>query len=301
MVGSIFSLDLWPATSHVGVCAMNPIGFAMRRPLRTMVLVVPLVSGGVLASNKMRVDHLLPLNMPKVYAYLDYFGAHAEQAKGYIAGQLETYFHKLESYFKTEEEQPRHEQDSIVVTSPKAQDVVITGDYVCQIRSQRHIDVCALESGYLEAISVREGQAVKKGDVMFKIVQILYKAKLDAEQAEADLARLEFRNTQKLFEDKAVVSQNEVKLFEAKLAKAQAKADLARAELNFTVVRAPFDGIVDRLQEREGSLIKEGDVLTTLSDNSVMWVYFNVPEAQKIWTTCSSRTTKGKWSPTPRS
>ena len=167
-----------------------------------------------------------------------------------------------------------------MVTSPEAKDVIITQHYVCQIHSQRHINVCALENGYLEEISVREGQAVKKGDVMFKIVPVLYKAKLDAELAEAQLAELEFNNTKRLFEQKAVVSQNEVVLFEAKLAKAQAKADLAQAELNFTNVRAPFDGIVDRLHEQQGSLIKEGDILTTLSDNSVMWVYFNVPEAR---------------------
>jgi membrane fusion protein (multidrug efflux system) len=71
-----------------------------------------------------------------------------------------------------------------------------------------------------------------------------------------------------------------VLLFEAKLAKAKAKVKLAEAELNFTEIRAPFDGIIDRQEEQHGSLIKEGDVLTTLSDNSVMWVYFNVPEAR---------------------
>ena len=123
---------------------------------------------------------------------------------------------------------------------------------------------------------------MKKGDVMFKIVPTLYKAKLDAELAEAQLAELELNNTEKLFEEKVVVSQNEVALFEAKLAKAKAKAKLAEAELNFTNVRAPFDGIVDRLHEQQGSLIKEGDILTTLSDNSVMWVYFNVPEARYL-------------------
>ena len=79
-----------------------------------------------------------------------------------------------------------------------------------------------------------------------------------------------------------MVSQNEVALFKAKLAKAQAKAELAQAELDFTNVTAPFDGIVDRLHEQLGSLIKERDILTTLSDNSVMWVYFNVPEAQYL-------------------
>ena len=48
--------------------------------------------------------------------------------------------------------------------------------------------------------------------------------------------------------------------------------------MNFANIKAPFDGIVDRLLQREGSLIKEGDILTRLADNSVMWVYFNVPE-----------------------
>src|SRR5262249_3575057 len=71
-------------------------------------------------------------------------------------------------------------------------------------------------------------------------------------------------------------------LFEAKLARAQAKADLAEAELKFTDVTAPFDGIVDRQHEQLGSLIKEGDILTTLSDNSLMWVYFNVPEKEYL-------------------
>jgi membrane fusion protein (multidrug efflux system) len=165
-----------------------------------------------------------------------------------------------------------------VVTSPKVRDVTITQQFVCQIRSQRHIEVRALDNGYLEEISVKEGQAVKKGDVTFKILPVLYKAEADTARAEAQFAELEYKNTKKLFDDNKVVSENEVKLFAAKLAKAQAKAQLAQAQLNFTRVIAPFDGIVDRLLQREGSLIKEGDILTTLADNSVMWVYFNVPE-----------------------
>ena len=54
----------------------------------------------------------------------------------------------------------------------------------------------------------------------------------------------------------------------------------AQAELNFTIVKAPFDGIIDRLMQMQGSLVGKGDLLTTLSDNDVMWVYFNVPEAR---------------------
>jgi len=178
-----------------------------------------------------------------------------------------------------EKEHPEH--NTIVATSPQAKDVVITQQYVCQIHSQRNIEVCALQDGYLEAIPVKEGQSVKQDEVMFRILPTLYKAKWDAELAEAKLAELELNNTRRLAKD-GVVSPNEVALYEAKLAKAQAKMKLAKAELFFTEVRAPFDGIVDRLHEQLGSLIKEGDVLTTLSDNSLMWVYFNVPEARYL-------------------
>jgi membrane fusion protein (multidrug efflux system) len=179
------------------------------------------------------------------------------------------------------QEEAPHEHHKIVATSPQSKSVILTQRYVCQIHSKRHIQVRALEMGYLEAIPVREGQQVKEGDPMFKVIPTLYQAKLDAEVAEAQLAQLEFDYTKKLYEDK-VVSQNEVKLLGAKRAKAQARADQARAELNFATVKAPFDGIVDRLHHQQGSLVQEGEILTTLSDNSLMWVYFNVPEKQYL-------------------
>ena len=56
----------------------------------------------------------------------------------------------------------------------------------------------------------------------------------------------------------------------------------AKAELAFTQVRAPFDGIIDRLMKQQGTLVKDGDELTSLSDNSVMWAYFNVPEKRYL-------------------
>lgn len=178
-------------------------------------------------------------------------------------------------------EEHHAELRKLVVTSPVIKDVVGTQQYVCQIHSRRHIEVRALESGYLEEIKLKEGQAVKEGELMFKILPTLYQAKLDAEEAEAELAQIEFNNTKKLFEQK-VVSPQEVALAQAKLDKALAEVALAQAELNFTDVKAPFDGIIDRLYEQQGSLIEESDILTTLSDNQVMWVYFNVPEARYL-------------------
>jgi membrane fusion protein (multidrug efflux system) len=120
---------------------------------------------------------------------------------------------------------------------------------------------------------------VKAGEQLFTVMPVLYQTKFDAENAEAKLAQLELNYTKTLHE-KNVVSEKEVALQEAKLLKAQAKAQQAAAELNFTKIIAPYDGIIDRLHHQQGSLVEEGEVLSTLSDNSVMWVYFNVREAR---------------------
>jgi membrane fusion protein (multidrug efflux system) len=251
---------------------MNPIVFVMRRPVVTLMLVVALASGGVLGLSAMRVTNIPALNSPKIYAYVEYGGHRAKQMKDYVVAKFGSYFQKHEGEHK---EEPR----KVVVTSPKIMDVNVTQPYVCQIHSQRHIEVKALDNGFLREIAIKEGQAVKKGDLLFKILPTLYKARFDAESAEASAAQLEYDYTKKLADDK-VVSQNELQLLNARRLRAQAKKELAQAELDFTEVTAAFDGIVDRQHEQLGSLIKEGEILTTLSDNSVMWVYFNVPEKQ---------------------
>jgi membrane fusion protein (multidrug efflux system) len=174
-----------------------------------------------------------------------------------------------------------HAKHKIFVTSPVVQDVTLTQQYVARVHSRRHIEICALEGGYLKDISINEGQTVKKGDPLFQILPTLYAARLDADIAEAQLSQVEYDNTKRLL-DKNIVSPQELKIAEAKLAKANAKVKLAQAEMGFANITAPFDGIVDRLREQEGSLIEEGAVLTTLSDNSIIWVYFNVPEARYL-------------------
>ncbi len=71
---------------------MNPTVFAMRHPVTTLMMVVGLISGGVLAYNKMRVDIFPALNVPKVYVFLDYVGMSPDQVEGFIVNQLELYF-----------------------------------------------------------------------------------------------------------------------------------------------------------------------------------------------------------------
>lgn len=175
----------------------------------------------------------------------------------------------------------KEEETKFLVTSPLKKDTIITREYVSQIRSISHIELRALEKGYLQGIFVDEGQHVKKGQLMFEIMPMLYNAELQKAQAEANYAEIEYLNTKKLA-DNNVVSPNELALAKAKFDKAKAEVSLAQVHLNFTKIRAPFDGIMDRFNVRLGSLVDEGDLVTTLSDNSKMWVYFNVPEAEYL-------------------
>ncbi len=168
-----------------------------------------------------------------------------------------------------------------LVTSPIKMDTSVTREYVCQIRSIRNIELRAQEKGYLQGIAVDEGQAVKTGQLLFRIMPKLYEAELAKAEAENKAAEIEVQNTQTLA-DKNVVSKNELALANAKLQKARAELSLAKVHLAFTEIRAPFDGIIDRLHLKLGSLVGDGDLLTTLSDNSRMWVYFNVSEPEYL-------------------
>ncbi|MNJ85367.1 Toluene efflux pump periplasmic linker protein TtgD precursor [compost metagenome] len=169
----------------------------------------------------------------------------------------------------------------LLVTSPLQKDTTIVKDYVCQIHAIQHIEIRALEKGYLQKIFVDEGQFVKQGQQMFQIMPMMYQAEMQKAEAEANYAKIEYLNA-KMLADSNIISKNQLALEKAKYDKAKAELSLAKVRLGFTEIRAPFDGIMDRFQVRLGSLVDEGDLLTTLSDNNKLWVYFNVPEAEYL-------------------
>ncbi len=181
------------------------------------------------------------------------------------------------------ESKKHHEEleSKYLVSSPIRKDTLISNEYVAQVRSIRNIEIRAQERGYLQDIYVDEGDFVKKGQLMFRIMPKLYEAEQQKAKAEADFARIEYENT-KVLADSNVVAKNELAMAKAHYDKANAELALANVHLEFTTIRAPFDGIVDRLHLKLGSLVDEGDLLTTLSDNSEMWVYYNVPEAEYL-------------------
>ncbi len=187
----------------------------------------------------------------------------------------------LHTSCSTQKKEKHEEEAKFLVSSPVKMDTAITKDYVSQIHSIRHIELRAQERGYLQKIFVDEGQSVKKGQLLFQIMPTLYNAEVQKAKAEADFVKIEYENTKQLA-DSNIVAPNELALAKAKLDKANAELALANVHLQFTEIRAPYDGIINRFHVRPGSLVDEGELLSSLSDNSQMWVYYNVPEAEYL-------------------
>ncbi|SJZ66441.1 efflux RND transporter periplasmic adaptor subunit [Sediminibacterium ginsengisoli] len=181
----------------------------------------------------------------------------------------------------TPKKENKEEVSHYTTTSPLQVDTSFVKEYVSQIRSVRNIEIRAQEKGYLQEIFVDEGQSVKAGQLLFRIMPKIYEAEMEKAQAETRIAEIELQNTKALV-DKNVVSKNEQAMAQAKLDQARAELSLAKLHLSFTEIRAPFDGTIDRIPQKLGSLIDEGQLLTTLSDNSQMFAYFNVSEPEYL-------------------
>ncbi|MEN2487037.1 efflux RND transporter periplasmic adaptor subunit [Flavobacterium sp. B11] len=181
----------------------------------------------------------------------------------------------------TSKKEEKEEVEKFTVTNPVRIDTSFTKEYVSQIRSVRNIELRAQEKGFLQNIYVDEGQFVKKGQLLFKIMPNMYQAELLKAQSEQKSVEIELQNS-KLLADKNIVSKNELSVAQAKLQSAKAEVALAKLHLSFTEIRAPFDGTIDRIPLKLGSLIDEGELLTSLSDNSQMFAYFNVSEPEYI-------------------
>jgi len=168
------------------------------------------------------------------------------------------------------------------VSKPLVKDMKLNDEYVCQIRAIQHIELRSLEKGYLQKKYVDEGQFVRQGQILFQIKPNVYKADVQKSQAEVELAKIELQNNKALVA-KEIISKTESAMSAAKLAKSEAELEMSKTHLGFTEIRAPFNGLVGKFGDiRTGSLLDEGDLLTTLSDNRKMWVYFNVPEVQYL-------------------
>ena len=181
----------------------------------------------------------------------------------------------------TSEKEEKIEEGIFKTTSPLVMDTSFTKEYVAQIQSLQNVEIHAMVEGFIEAINVDEGKQVKEGQILFKIMPKEYEAEFQKAKAEARTAEIEWQNV-KTLADKNIVSNAELSIAQAKFD--EAKAEAARTELFVarTEIKAPFDGVIDRIRFKVGSLIDKGTLLTSISNNKEVYAYFNVSEVDYL-------------------
>ena len=167
------------------------------------------------------------------------------------------------------------------VTTPQVTSVFIPKDYVANIQSLKNIEIRAQREGILQDIYVDEGQTVRAGQPLFRISAVGAQEELDKSKAETEQARIDLQNTSTLAVNN-IVSKNALKMAKAKLTAAAADYRLAQIHKQLSLIRAPFAGIMGKIPNKKGSLVQEGDLLSSLSDNTNVYVYFNVSEPEYL-------------------
>jgi membrane fusion protein (multidrug efflux system) len=193
------------------------------------------------------------------------------------------------------EKQVEEAPESFRVVKPIVKDTFYINEYVAEIQAINYAEVRTRVKGYIEKIHVDEGQQVKTGELLFSInskeyEQELQRASAVVKSAEADLKamELEMLNTKRLFE-KNIVSKAEFDLVSAKVdalranvESAEASKEQAALNLSFSRIRAPYSGVINRIPKKIGSLVEEGDMLTTISDTREVYAYFNLTESDYL-------------------
>lgn len=176
-------------------------------------------------------------------------------------------------------------------------DQVITDYYSASIKGKQDIDIYPQISGTIGKVCVTEGEHVQKGQKLFIIEQGIYYAALNqamanVKSAEASLAssQLTYDSKVTLFNDSVIseyelqTARNNLDNSQANLAQAKAQEASARTNYEYTVITSPASGVVGNLPYFQGDLVNSSisQPLTTISDNSEMFVYFSITEKHLI-------------------
>lgn len=186
---------------------------------------------------------------------------------------------------------------SFAIMEVKAADKELSTSYSATIRGRQDIDIYPQVSGTIEKLCVTEGQTVRRGQLLFVIDQIPYRAALKTAVANVEAARaamataeLTYNSNKELYAQKVVsefslkTAENTYLTAKAQLTQAEAQEVNARNNLSYTEVKSPSDGVVGALPYRVGALVGANlpYPLTTVSDNSDMYVYFSMTENQLL-------------------
>ena len=181
------------------------------------------------------------------------------------------------------------------VISPVKIDTHYYNEYAADLHAVQYVEIRSHIRGFIEKIHVDEGASVTAGQLLFTIDNRILKQEIEKLQAQLGMAEAELKqaqievNSTKPLVDKKIISEVELELKRSKVTIAEAKikevkADLALAKVNldYSEIRAPFSGTINRIPNKKGSLVDEGVMLTTLSSTNDVFAYFKVSEAEYL-------------------
>ena len=167
--------------------------------------------------------------------------------------------------------------------------------YPATIKGVQDVQISPKVSGFIVKIHVKEGQTVSAGQTLFEIDNVTYQAQVrqaqasvNTAQAALNTAKLNYENSQKLFENHVIgdfelkSATNQYEQAKAGLSQAQAALASAKEMLSFCYVKSPAAGVVGTLPFKVGALVSAANVLTTVSNNSSMEVYFSLTEKEAL-------------------
>lgn len=187
------------------------------------------------------------------------------------------------------------EASAYPVATPRRDTVHVERAFVAEIAAVRHAELRARVDGVLEALDVDEGESVREGAVLFRVNprafdQEVAVARAQVRQAEAELAaaRLDRDHSQQLV-DQHVISPAELAMVQARVdaleatrEERSANAGLAEVHRDLATIRAPFDGTVNRIPRKAGSLVSAGDLLTSITDTREVFAWFHLSERDAL-------------------
>jgi RND family efflux transporter MFP subunit len=187
----------------------------------------------------------------------------------------------------------------VQVSAPLAKRVTNWDEYTGRFEASEQVEVRARVSGFLDSLHFKDGDLVKKGDLLFTIDQRPYK--LSADVARADLARAkaqvelaqnEVERAEGLTQNRTItardIDQRRANLNSAIGTQQAAEANLKTAELNleWTQVRSPLAGRISNRRVDPGNLIAGGQsgatLLTTIVAVDPIYFTFDASEADYI-------------------
>lgn len=172
-------------------------------------------------------------------------------------------------------------------------DKSLSTEYTATIEGRQDVDVYPQISGTITRVCVNEGARVVKGQILFVIDQVPYKAAVETAKANVQSAKAAVATAQMTVESKEELYQsnvvssfdlqsarNSLSQQQASLAQAEAQYTTARNNLSYTEVKSPVDGVIGMISYRVGSLVSSAITtpLVSVSDCDEMYVYFSLTE-----------------------